>query len=85
MAAARDKWLKTKNASEALKCLGHRPCNERHLLHGISKRHENDLVGALGFVSCISFIFNMKVSSQPNVDKSSFVCGVLETYTSRKT
>ena len=51
MAAAREKWVQCKDAAAALKCLGHRQYNERHLLYGLSKRHENDLVGALNFVS----------------------------------
>ena len=50
MSSMRSIWQQTGDANAALKRLGHRSSNERHLLHGLSKKHQNDLVGALNFV-----------------------------------
>ena len=47
---ARKTWWDTRDAGKALDCLGSRPSLERHLLFGLKKCSENDLVNALSMV-----------------------------------
>ncbi|KAI0238771.1 TRUD domain-containing protein [Lamellibrachia satsuma] len=47
---ARQTWWDTRDAGKALECLGNRPSLERHLLLGLKKYNENDLVNALAMI-----------------------------------
>lgn len=57
---ARQTWWDTRDAGKALECLGNRPSLERHLLLGLKKYNENDLVNALAMV-CLITNWSLKV------------------------
>ena len=50
LSGARKEWLESRDAERALKALGNRFCNERHLLLGLQKCGAKDYVGALSHV-----------------------------------